>query len=384
LFTATPQEVFNPQLSNRFKRGYSYQRGSMNYSINRETYNFTVGAVLQQSVLSGQLLDVENTPITRKFVRVLPSFYYHYEPKTGFNIDVDYNTELREPSLEQLQPVVDNSNPLNVFTGNPDLKPEYVHQFNARLMRFDAFTNTALFLGSNVEFALDKITNAGTVDELLRTNVKPVNVKNDWRLTQYVEFSRPLRPLKVNLNVNLNSTFNRSILFINAAENNTRRWTNGLDVEVDNRKKKYLDARIGARLSHNSVRYSVSDNLNQTYLNQRYFTEIEWYPVKKWALSTRFDYTIYSKETFGEAQQVPLWRASLTRYVLKNRKGQIKLSAFDLLNQNVGITRNTRFNYVEEVRTRNLSRYFMLTFAWSLSGFSSEKAEIIEFRGPDN
>lgn len=384
LFAATPQEIFNPQLSNRFKRGYAYQRGSMNYSINRETFNFTAGAVVQQSVLSGQLLDVENTPITRRFVRVLPSMYYHYEPKAGFNVDADYNTELREPSLEQLQPVVDNSNPLNTFTGNPDLKPEYVHAFNARLMRFDAFTNMALFLGANVEFTLDKITNAGTVDELLRTNVKPVNVKNDWRLAQYAEFSRPLRPLKVNLSVNLNSTFNRGILFINAAENNTRRWTNGLDVELDNRKKKYLDARIGARLSHNSVRYSVSDNLNQSYLNQRYFTELEWYPGKKWVLSTRFDYTIYSKETFGEAQQIPLWRASLTRYVLKNRKGQIKLSAFDLLNQNVGITRNTRFNYVEEVRTRNLSRYFMLTFAWSLSGFAAEKADIIEFRGPAN
>jgi hypothetical protein len=271
--------------------------------------------------------------------------------------------------LEQLQPVVDNSNPLQIFTGNPDLQPEYAHEIDLSFMRFDAFSNTMFFAGLNGAYTLNKITNAGSIDALLRTNTRPVNVKNDMLLEGYMQFGRPLRPLKSNLKATLNNSFNRGILFINDAENITQRWVNNFEITLDNKKKKKIDMEIGARWSHNITRYSVSNALNQQFINQRYFTNLAWFPTSKWAINSGFDYTIYSKESFGAAQQIPLWKASVTRYVLKNRKGQIKLSAFDLLNKNVGITRSSNFNFTEEVRTRNLSRYFMLTFAYSISGF---------------
>jgi hypothetical protein len=369
LMTPTVQEVFNPLLSNHYQRGYHYQRGTMNYTLNREKYNLTAGTTLQQSVLEGQLLGIENTPISRRFNRILPALNYQYEPRAGVILSLDYNTALREPSLEQLQPVVDNSNPLQIFTGNPDLQPEYAHEIDLSFMRFDAFSNTMFFAGLNGAYTLNKITNAGSIDALLRTNTRPVNVKNDMFLEGYMQFGRPLRSLKSNLKATLNNSFNRGILFINDAENITQRWVNNFEITLDNKKKKKIDMEIGARWSHNITRYSVSNALNQQFINQRYFTNLAWFPTSKWAINSGFDYTIYSKESFGAAQQIPLWKASVTRYVLKNRKGQIKLSAFDLLNKNVGITRSSNFNFTEEVRTRNLSRYFMLTFAYSISGF---------------
>ena len=116
--------------------------------------------------------------------------------------------------------------------------------------------------------------------------------------------------------------------------------------------------------------------MNQSFVIQRYFGEITVFPNPKWALSTGLDYSIYSNENFGSARNVALWRASLTRYVLKNNKGQIKLAAFDLFNQNIGITRSSQFNYIEEERVRNLARYFMLSFSYSLSGFKRDKDAI--------
>ncbi len=369
LFTPTVQEVFNPLLSNHYQRGYHYQRGTMNYTLNRDKYNLTAGTTMQQSVLEGQLLGVENTPISRRFNRILPALNYQYEPRVGVVLSLDYNTDLREPSLEQLQPVVDNSNPLQIFTGNPDLQPEYAHEIDLSFMRFDAFSNTMFFAGLNGAYTLNKITNAGSIDALLRTNTRPVNVKNDMLMEGYMQFGRPLRPLKSNVKATLNNSFNRGILFINDAENITQRWANNFEIALDNKKKKKIDMEIGARWSQNITKYSVSNTLNQQYINQRYFANLAWFPSNKWAINSGFDYTIYSKESFGAAQQIPLWKASVTRYVLKNRKGQIKLSAFDLLNKNVGITRSSNFNFTEEVRTSNLSRYFMFTFAYSISGF---------------
>jgi hypothetical protein len=306
----------------------------------------------------------------------LPSAFFNYEFKTSRNLNVEYNTSLREPSLEQLQPAVDNSDPLNVYTGNPDLRPEYAHNLAASFMNFDQFSMSSFFVSLSSTYTQDRITNSAAIDSLFRRSIRPVNVKNDLALNASISYNTPLRPLKVNLSTRFGNTYNRGILFVNALENTTDRWLNTLELSFDNRRKTWTDWSLGAEFAQNSTRYSEATTLNQSFVNQRYFGEITVFPSKKWAIGTGIDCTVYSKEAFGEQRTVSLWRASVTRYVLKNNKGQIKLSAFDLLNQNIGISRSSQFNYLEEERVRNLARYFMVSFSYSLAGFKREKDAI--------
>ncbi len=370
--TPTPGEVFNPLLSNQFRRGYRYDRAGMNYLRNRKKYNLTAGAALQHSVLDGTLAgSTEN--LSRSFTRVLPALFYNYEMGVGRNFSLEYTTNLREPSLEQLQPVVDNSDPLNTYSGNPDLNPEFGHNLNIHLLRFDQFSMTSFFANFGVNYTTDRITNASTVDSLFRRSIRPVNVAQDLTLNGYLSYGTPLRLIKTNLNINLNSTYNRGILFVNEVENNTDRWQHSVGISLDNRKKEKVDINAGASLLLNSTRYSVSRALNQHFLNQRYYTDITVFPSKKWAVGSGLDYAIYSKEAFGEQRSVPLLRASITRYLLKNNRGQLKLAAYDLLNRNIGINRSSQFNYIEEERIVSLGRYIMLSFGYSLSGFGKEK-----------
>lgn len=373
--TPTPGEVFNPLLSNDFRRGYRYDRAGLNLMQNRPKYNLTAGVALQHSLLVGDVLGLES-PIRRSFTRALPSAYFNYDFKTSRHLRVEYQTRLREPSLEQLQPAVDNSDPLNIYAGNPDLRPEYAHNLGANFMNFDQFTMSSFFVSLNTTYTRDRITNAAQVDSLFRRFMQPVNVKSDLSLNAYASYSTPIRPLKINLNTRFNNSFNRGILFVNDQENTTHRWMNTLSVSFDNRRKEWTDWSIGAEVTQNSTRYSLSTSLNQAFLNQRYFGEITVFPNKKWAIGTGIDYLLYSQQNFGERRSVPLWRANITRYVLKNNKGQLKLAAFDLLNQNIGISRSSQFNYLEEERVRNLARYFMLSFSYSLAGFKREKDAI--------
>jgi hypothetical protein len=371
--TPTPGEYYNPELSNHFKRGYLYDRAGLNYLLNRKKYNLTLGAALQRSLLEGESLD-QNLAFPRKtFVRVLPAGFFNYDFKQGRNLSVDYVTNLREPSLEQLQPVVDNSDPLNRYIGNPNLKPEFSHELSGHFLNFDQFTMTSLFFNLQATYTQDRITNASTIDSLLRRTLTPVNVKQDVSINGYVGLNTPLRFMKSNLNVNLSSGYNRGILFVNTQENKVDRWNNSLELVLENRKKDKFDLNGGARLNFSNTRYSISTNLNQDYLNSEYFGEIVYNPTKKWNISTGMNYFVYSKESFGERRTVPLWRVQLTRYVLKNNRGRIQLAAFDLLNKNVGISRNSQLNYLEEERIQNLSRYFMLTFGYSISGFAKEQ-----------
>ncbi|MFN0173613.1 MAG: outer membrane beta-barrel protein [Saprospiraceae bacterium] len=370
--TPTPGEVFNPVLSNEFRRGYQYDRVGLNFMQNRPKYNLTFGAALQHSKLEGDILGLEN-PIQQTFTRVLPSAFFNYDFKVAQHLNIEYNTSLREPSLEQLQPAVDNSDPLNVYTGNPALRPEYAHNLGTSFMNFDQFTMSSFFVSLSTTYTRDRITNAASVDTLFRRFIRPINVDNDFAVNTSASYNTPIRLLKINFSTRLNNTYNRGILFVNELENTTDRWLNTIEISFDNRRKEWTDWTIGAEVSQNSTHYSESTSLNQSFVNQRYFGEITVFPNKKWAIGTGIDCTVYSKENFGDQRTIPLWRASVTRYVLKNNKGQIRLSAYDLLNQNIGISRSSQFNYIEEERVRNLARYFMLSFSYSLAGFKREK-----------
>lgn len=373
LETPKPGEFYNPELSNHFKRGYLYDRTGLNYLLNRKKYNLTLGAGVQRSLLEGESLDQGLAFPRRTFVRVLPAGFFNYDFKQGRNLSIDYMTNLREPSLEHLQPVVDNSDPLNRYIGNPDLKPEYRHELSGSFLNFDQFTMSSLFFNFRAVYTQDRITNASAIDSLLRRILRPVNVKQDLAINGYLGYNTPLRFMKSNLGINLSSGYNRGILFVNTQENNVDRWNNMIECTLENRKKDKFDLNGGARLNFSNTRYSVNKSLNQDFLNSEYFGEMVYNPTNKWNISTGLNYFVYSKETFGERRTVPLWRAQLTRYILKNNRGRIQLAAFDLLNKHVGISRNSQLNYLEEERIQNLSRYFMLTFGYSISGFAKEQ-----------
>ncbi|MCF8246535.1 MAG: outer membrane beta-barrel protein [Saprospiraceae bacterium] len=376
-------EVLNGSLSNHYNRGYTYDRTGLNLMINRKKWNLTTGSALQRSSLEGQQRG-ESTPLERSFTRLLPSLFFNYEAGIGKDFSVEYMTNLREPSPEQLQPLVDNSDPLNLYIGNPSLQPEYAHNLSAHFMRFDQFTFTSFFANLEAEFVKDRITNTSSVDSLLRRTVSPINVKNDRSLRGYVDFSTPLRPLKTTVRFGLNSSWNRGILFVNELQNSTDRFSNGVDLSFSNRKKEHFDATIGARLSHNRTTYSEAESLNQTYLNRRYYAEAVVYPNKKWEFGSKFRYSVYSNENFGGEQVVPLWEASVSRYLLENNRGKLTLSAFDILNKNIGVRRNSELNYVEQQRINTLQRYVMLTFAYSIRGFGKEGGITIDIRGPED
>ncbi|HMQ49698.1 MAG TPA: TonB-dependent receptor [Saprospiraceae bacterium] len=366
--------ILNENLSNRFDRTYRYDRGELNLLFNGKKYNLTLGTALQQSTLVGK--SDQELPLNRQFTRILPRLFLNYEFGLSRNFNLEYETRLQEPSLEQLQPVVDNSDPLNVFIGNPDLKPEYVHSLNAGYFLYDQFSFTSFFANLEGQYTKDRITNSSFIDSLFRRSILPINVDQEVSLRAYTSFSTPLRFIKSSIRIGLSSNWSQGILYVNELANTTRRLRHSLNISLENRKKDKIDARIGWRFNYNETTYSVSKSLNQDYSDQRYFVEASITPSEKWFFRTQVDYTLFSKEAFGDERQIVLWQASIGRYVFANNRGQISLKGFDLLQQNTGINRNTQLNYVEEERVLALGRYFLLSFGYSLSGFGKEAGGI--------
>lgn len=371
-------ERYNDELSNHFQRSYTYDRAGLSLLINRQKLQVTTGLALQNARLDNTLVP-EAQNFQASFTQWLPSLFGEYEFDTGKRLNFDYQTSMREPSPEQLQPVVNNSDPLNIYVGNPKLRPEYIHQLNAGFFLYDQFTFTSLFVNFEGVLTAHKITETATIDSLFRRTLQPVNIDQEMYMRAGLQFSTPIRPLKIATRLRLSTTQSQSILYVNELENQVNRARYLLDIGLENRKKEKVDAVVGYRLAQNRTRWSVSESLNQDYYDQQWYAELRVTPSPRWALRTEWSYSLYSAETFGTQQAIPLWEMSLTRYVLRDNKGRIRLSVFDLLNQNDGVQRNSRYNYVEQEQYNVLGRYFLLSFGYSLSGFD-KKAGGIELK----
>ena len=208
-------------LSSALERTYTYNRAGTTLRMNRKRHSFSLGLSVQESHLGGDILD-EDVRIDKRFMRVLPTASFGYEFGNGANLDLRYSTATREPSMRELQPFTDNSDPINTYTGNPNLTPEYRHTAGLHFMFFDQFSFTNLFAFARATYTTNKIVRARTIDEQFRQSSTSINAGNGWTVSGSVSFGRPIRPLGAKFTISNETMFNRGVELINEDENETK------------------------------------------------------------------------------------------------------------------------------------------------------------------
>lgn len=370
--TGPNTEVFNTNLSLDYENTYVYDNYGTAFKINTAKSNISIGAAAQRSNLDGEIKTTD-FQLTRTQWNVLPRLKWKYNFSKSSRLTFNYNTNVNEPGLQQLQPTIDNSDPLNIYEGNPNLKTEYMHSGTMRFMSFNQFSFTNVFAMINANYTKNKITNSQTLNSQFIQTTTPINVDNDLFLNAYFYFGTPIRPLKSKINIRLNSSYNKSILFINTTENNVDRITNGGSFSIENRRKETVDMSVGTSISQTTTNYSISDNLNQKYLTNKVFADFLIDFKKDWTFSTEFEYTMYSGDQFEDNPDIPILEASLSKRFLKAKSGLLKLSVYDIFNKNVGINRTNNLNYIQDERVTTLSRYVLLTFTYKIRRFGGKR-----------
>ncbi|MEM1096391.1 MAG: TonB-dependent receptor [Bacteroidota bacterium] len=357
--------VRNDLLSSALDRTFAYTQGGAVARWNSDKLSGSIGATLQQSQLDGTLGDA-STAIDRQFTHVLPSASVQYAVADGANLRARYRTSTREPSMRELQPFTDNTNPVNLYTGNPQLTPEYRHSGSLSFNFYDTFTFTNFFAFLNATHTTNSITRARTVDDQFRQISTSLNAGSAWTLNGNLNFGTPIRPLGLRVGISNNMVYNRGLEIINDAENQANLLRNTVGLRLENRNKEVFDVMAGTRLAFNVTRYSLNPGLDQNYLNRTFYASAAVDLGKGWRISTELDYQAYAEEVFGEGQRVALWEAKISRTMLRER-ATLELVGLDLLDQNVGIDFRNQPTFIEETRMNALGRYLMLRFVYNLS-----------------
>lgn len=378
-------DIIVNNLTNDFENSNISNRLSVNYrhQFNKEL-NLSFGAAVQQI----ELKSINNTKLTnlsQTFNNFFPNLSLQYSKNRARNLRFNYRGRTNQPSLTQLQPVVDNSNLLNITNGNPNLKQEFSHNINISYNTFDVFTFKNFIVSINGGLTQNKIANSvilntGTtpmlVDGIVLNNgaqySKPVNIDGAYNIFSFINYGFPIKKLKANLNLTTTINYNRNINLLNNVKNISNNYIINERVMLTMNLKERFDLNLSTSSTFNIVRYSQQPQQNGDFFSQNFSIEPTYSTKNGWIFSGDFDYTFNTGQAEGYNQKVPLFGGSIAKTMFKKKDGELKLSVFDLLNQNQSVTRTVAANYIEDVRSQVLNRYVMLTFTWNMRNFAGQ------------
>lgn len=364
----------NGLLTNDFENRFGFTNAGLRIRNQQKKYNYSLGLSWQQSELEGKIISgTKDSLIAKRFQNLLPNARFQYNFSRFRNFNLTYSTSTNQPSVTQLQPVPDNSNPLNIREGNPELKQEFTHNLQTGLTLVNPYRNKNLFFFLRMQATANKIVNYDSLN--LQNGVrktKPVNVNGVYNLNGNISYSLPVRALNATLELSSVTAYNRGKQLINTStgsvgENRITTFSTGPETRLDMNLTEKLNLSLGAGFNYNHTRYSLQPDFTNNYFSQEYSATADWELPKGFFFSSDFTYSVNSQRAAGFNVKVPLWNASISKQVLRFNRGELKFSARDLLNRNVGISRNTSNNYIEDSRVLTLRRFFLLSFTYSLS-----------------
>ena len=362
-------DEMNILLSNDFTSIYGYTNLGAKLRYQKKKFNATIGAQWQEARLDGSLSrNGKDTTIQQKFYTILPNARLQYNFTRFRNLALNYQTNTNQPQISQLQPIPDISNPLNIRIGNPLLQQEISHFMGINYMSATPFKGSNFFAFLTLRATQHKIVNSDSVTAAGIKFTMPVNAEGVYAVNSDINWSFPIKPIKKStLSLGLFASTAHDVQFVNKLKNNIYTHQLRPEFRFDRNGIEKLNWGINASTAFFASKYSLQPGLNVRYFTHEIGAFVNWQLPKGFYLATDFNYTVNAKRADGFNANVPLWNASFSKLFLKYNRGEVKLRVFDLLNQNVGITRTSNANYIEDSRINNLQRYFMLSFTYSLS-----------------
>jgi hypothetical protein len=374
--------TFRDSLTNVFDNFTKAQNAGVAYRLGDMNNQFTIGVNYQNTLLENERTFPSPLNTSKRFSNILPNAMMRFKLSAKSNIRLFYRTSTNMPSVTQLQDVVNPNNRPLLTAGNPDLKQQYSQFVNTNY----TFTNTAkgiVFVGNVFAQKIDDyITNAtfsplngdsaignGEILKIGEQLTKPVNLDGYTNLRSFLTFAFPLKFIKSNFNMNGGVSYSKQPGLINYEENTSKNYTYSFGTVIASNVSQYIDFTISYTANFNKVANNIRPDLDQKYFSHVGGLQFNLLSKQGWFFQNDLNNRVYTGLGEGFNQNFWLWNLGVGKKFLKDRRGELKLSVFDLLKQNRSISREITDSYIQDVSNRVLTQYFMFTFSYNLRNF---------------
>ncbi|MBQ6167102.1 MAG: TonB-dependent receptor [Muribaculaceae bacterium] len=379
--------VWNEGLSNRFRNTFYNQQFSAGFRQVRKAYNLNVGISVNSAMSKSKDLINSARDIRERWAwSVAPYARFRYKFTETRNLNFNYFMRAQQPSITQLQPVADESNPLNIVIGNPELKPTFNHSMNLRFSDFAQGAQRSIMAMMNVDFAQNSIISTTTFDNLTGGRTTSyMNVNGVWNAMAMNMVSFPFGSSKVWYFSNhvfarysVAKGMNDGVL--NRSNTLNLNLSPGLAFRND-----VFDLEIRPRYGFQNTTNTVkASNIRTVHTWGGFFNGTYSAPFGL-VISTDLNYSTTSGYSAGYNTNQWRWNGSIAYQFLSEKQASLTLSVYDILGQQKNIFRNVTGDYIEDVYYNSLGRYGMLTFTYRFNTFKKgeqPKDRNEDFRGP--
>lgn len=373
--------LYENDLSNELTNGYITNRAGLSYRLRGEKYNLQTEVSFQHAGLSANQKIPYAIELDKNFQSILPMAMLTYNYSRTKNLRIMYRTFTNAPAANQLQDVVDNSNPLLISSGNPDLKQSYSHFFMTRYSNIDAPNSRTFFaflFGNLTNNFIGNYTLIARQDTLLPNGYllprgaqfsQPINMNGFGNIRGMVTYGFPFRKIKSNINLTSSLAYSRVPGFTNEQTNISNTWNVSNGITLSSNISERVDFTVSYNATYNIAENSVSSQLNSNYFYHTAGLKFNWIFFKGWVLRNDVNNLVYTGLGEGYNENFWLWNLNIGKKLLANNQAEITFGVYDLLDQNRSVSRNITNTYVEDSRTNILNRFFMLTFTYNIKHF---------------
>ncbi len=368
-------EILVPALSNNFDNKSWRNTTTIGLNISKEKLNYELNAAVAYLGLSGEIAENPAADVRKNSLAFIPGINVHYHGKNDVNISAGIGSNVNMPSVVNLQPVYNNTNPLYIRRGNPDLGISRSMNAYANYESFNSRTNQSIEVSSSFNQVWNAFSTESTVDADSRIQtVKPINVDGNYNLDLEISTGKPTKIKGLKVRYQTNSNLNRNVSFINGSRNKSDRIAVGLNAGL-NYSKGTFSINFDQLLSYNKVNNSFQSLSNQTYYRFNTDFRISAEPVKSLRVYSDLSLNKYSGANSNSLKNnILLMNAGIEKFFMKTRQLSLALTGFDLLNQNSNIQRSvSATGRIEDFRTNNLNRYMYLKLNYKLQRAAAPK-----------
>jgi hypothetical protein len=301
------------------------------------------------------------------------NFNYKFSAKASFY--ANYRLNNNSPSLRQLQPFQDVSNPLNTVTGNPNLEPSNRHRLYFGYNAFDFQKHTGFYIYGSANFNNNDVVRTTIIDqETLERNTTYANVNGNYNASFGFSYSKDvkldsLRTIKFKAgtwgNMSKNVNFNNGIKYSSKVNSITP------NIGFDFKWKKVFEFRPRYSLKFTQSSYDINAFNDRNYVNHSLDLRTSTFLPKRFEWRNDVKFTFNPDIADGFQKSAWFWNSTLAYAILKDQ-GAITLKVYDLLNQNTNARRVATQDYIEDSQSTVLQQYFMVSFSWKFNSLGSK------------
>ena len=268
---------------------------------------------------------------------------------------------------------------------NPDLKQDFQQNIFLRYSGVNTDKATSFFALIGGNYSNNYIGNSTLIanrdttvynDIFLQRGsqiIRPVNLDGYYSLRSFINYTFPIKKIKTNLSVNVSGNYNNVPGMINTNINYAKTATGGLGLVFSSNISEKYDFTLSSNSSYSNIQNTLQTSSNTNYFSQVSKLKITANPWKGLILQSEYSNTYYSGLTSAFNQSISLWNAAIGYKFLKNKQAELRLTVYDILNQNNSVSRTNTDSYIQDSQTNVLNRYYMLTFTYNFKKYFAKK-----------